>query len=217
MQTIETSTVSAGLAPPPLPEGEADAIGQYVTFFIEDECFAFPLQSVLEIIRVPSTVKVPLAPRSLVGLANLRGSVLPILDLRRILALPEVAHSEATRVVVTDVGTPVGLIVDRVAQVLNVPHEKIESTASVQSTIKAELLTGVVKGVGGRALVQLFDVKRCVSVEFASIVEGAAANGQARLTVAASLATEADVASEVEEVDDSTQIVTFLVDAQEYA
>jgi purine-binding chemotaxis protein CheW len=214
MQTIESSPGSAGLPPPPLPEGEADAIGQYVTFFIEGECFAFPLQSVLEIIRVPSTVKVPLAPRSLVGLANLRGSVLPILDLRRILSLPEVPYSEATRVVVTDVGTPVGLIVDRVAQVLNVPNQKIESSASVQSTIKAELLTGVVKDVGGRGLVQLFDVKRCVSVEFASIVSAAT---QRVAAPAAALAAGDGAPGEEDEADDSTQIVTFLVEGQEYA
>ena len=117
----------------------SETIGQYVTFYVEKESFAFPLSSVLEIIRVPETVKVPMAPKSLVGLANLRGSVLPVLDLRQILAFPQTDYSDATRVVVTDVGTPVGLVVDRVAQVLNVERDKIESTDSVQSTVKADL------------------------------------------------------------------------------
>ena len=55
------------------PAARSETIGQYVTFYVEKESFAFPLSSVLEIIRVPETVKVPMAPKSLVGLANLRG------------------------------------------------------------------------------------------------------------------------------------------------
>ena len=111
-------TSGADRASGPLSHNEA--VGQYVTFYVEKESFAFPLASVLEIIRVPETVKVPMSPKSLVGLANLRGSVLPVLDLRQILAFPQTDYSDSTRVVVTDVGTPVGLVVDRVAQVLNV-------------------------------------------------------------------------------------------------
>jgi len=175
----------------------SENIGQYVTFYVEKESFAFPLSSVLEIIRVPETVKVPMAPKSLVGLANLRGSVLPVLDLRQILAFPQTDYSDATRVVVTDVGTPVGLVVDRVAQVLNVERDKIESTDTVQSTVKADLLTGVVKDVGGRSLVQLLDVQRCVSLEFAAVVESArkgvrGATGTDASTVEAAAARDED-------------------------
>jgi purine-binding chemotaxis protein CheW len=201
--------------PPPGALGrEEDTVGQYVTFYIEKEFFAFPLASVLEIIRVPETVKVPLAPRGLVGLANLRGTVLPILDLRRILALPETPYGEATRVVVTDVGSPVGLVVDRVAQVLNVDREKIESAEAVQSTIQADLLTGVVKDVAGHSLVQLLDVQRCVSLELDAMMEqrraaASAGGGAAR-------AERADDREDA--VDDaSLQIVSFVVDGQEYA
>lgn len=198
------------------PEGLAgidaatEAVGQYVTFFVEKEFFAFPLRSVLEIIRVPDTVKVPLAPTSLVGLTNLRGSVLPVLDLRRILALPDVEHTDATRVVVTDVGTPVGLVVDRVAQVLNVDQNKIESSEGIQSTVRADLLTGVVKDVGNRSLVQLLDVEHCVNLEFSAMVAGT----EARTRRAAGQ----QVAESVEaERDDFFQIVSFVVDGQEYA
>ena len=91
---------------------------QYVTFAVGDEAFGFTMQSVREIIRIPNTVDVPLTPSALVGLANLRGAVLPILDLRTILGLPAAEASEAQRVIVTDIGTPVGLIVDKVLQVM---------------------------------------------------------------------------------------------------
>jgi purine-binding chemotaxis protein CheW len=192
-------------------------VGQYVTFYVEQEFFAFPLASVLEIIRVPATVKVPMAPKSLVGLANLRGSVLPVLDLRQILAFQQTDYSDATRVLVADVGTPVGLVVDRVAQVLNVERDKIESTETVQSTVKADLLTGVVKDAGGRSLVQLLDVQRCVSLEFAAVVEcarrGARAAGNAALADTETIGAR----DEAEKEDDSVQIVSFVVDNQEYA
>jgi purine-binding chemotaxis protein CheW len=157
---------------------------------------------------------VPLAPGSLLGLANLRGSVLPVLDLRRILGLPEAAHTDATRVIVSDVGTAVGLVVDRVAQVLNVDRQKIESSTSVQATIRAELLTGVVKDVGGRSLVQLLDASRCVSVDFARVVDSAKVAGREQADDVAARAAE-HAAAEVE--DDSLQIVSFVVDRQEYA
>ena len=202
----------------PAESGSRDeAVGQYVTFYVEKESFAFPLASVLEIIRVPETVKVPMAPKSLVGLANLRGSVLPVLDLRQVLAFPQTDYSDATRVVVTDVGTPVGLVVDRVAQVLNVDRDKIESSDTVQSTVKSELLTGVVKDVGGRSLVQLLDVKRCVSLEFAAVVESARKGARTIGDTGSADAEASQVGEQDEKEDDSIQIVSFVVDDQEYA
>lgn len=194
-----------------------ETVGQYVTFYVEKESFAFPLASVLEIIRVPETVKVPMAPKSLVGLANLRGSVLPVLDLRQVLAFPQTDYSDSTRVVVTDVGTPVGLVVDRVAQVINVERDKIESTDSVQSTVKADLLTGVVKDVGGRSLVQLLDVQRCVSLEFAAVVDNARHGGRGTAGKDVPDLGATSAREEAEKEDDSTQIVSFVVDDQEYA
>lgn len=215
---METNLATPAEVPIPMLsaqlEDHDDSVGQYVTFFIENECFAFPLGSVLEIIRVPKTVKVPMSPRSLLGLSNLRGSVLPILDLRRVLALPEAEHTDSTRVVVADVGTPVGLVVDRVAQVLTVDRENIESSQGVQSTVRAELMTGVVKDVGGRSLVQLLDVGRCVSLEFASVVKAAKAAAQSGSGQHDARAVER---TDAEVEDDSAQIVSFIVDKQEYA
>jgi purine-binding chemotaxis protein CheW len=115
-------------------------------------------------------------------------------------------------VIVTDVGTPVGLVVDRVAQVLNVDRTKIESSQSVQSTVHAELMTGVVKDVGGRSLVQLLDVARCVQLEFAAVVKATRTAGHH-----AASATELQTTGDDEPEDDSRQIVSFVVDGQEYA
>lgn len=186
---------------------------QYVTFNLNDEAFAFPMAHVLEIVRVPETVAVPLTPPSLVGLANLRGSVLPVLDLRRILALPESDYNEATRVIVVDAGRPVGLVVDKVARVLNVEDRHIETAEQVRATIDAELLNGVAKNIDGQDLIQLLDIDRSIRSEFSTVIEAVSvANGSV-----GGVAELADAGAGSDEEDDTSQLVSFVVDGQEYA
>ena len=187
-----------------------DDMAQYVTFYIEKDMFALPMESVLEIIRVPRTVRVPLTPPSLLGLANLRGTVLPVLETRQILALPDTQHDDATRVVVADCGRPVGLVVDRVERVLSVEKSRIESADSVQSTVHSNMLTGVVKGNDGEGLLQLLDVKRIVNIDFDSML----AEGQAEKMAVATGGRDPE--SESVEEDDTFQMVSFVVDGEEY-
>ncbi len=188
---------------------------QYVTFYLNEEAFAFPMVAVIEIVRVPATVNVPMTPPALVGLANLRGSVLTVLDLRRMLGLPEGDYNEATRVIVCDVGKPVGLVVDKVSRVLNVDGKAIESAEQVGATLDTELLTGVAKNVGDHDLIQLLDVRRVVSRTFS---DRFAAQGQGNRTASiGDLGGGGEGGSEDEAVDDTRQLVSFVVDSQEYA
>jgi purine-binding chemotaxis protein CheW len=191
-----------------------DGFSQFVTFHLGGECFAFPMESVLEIIRVPSTVSVPLTPTALVGLANLRGTVLPVVDLRRTLALEDRSYDDATRVVVVDCGQPVGLVVDRVARVMNVEPDNIESAQSVQETVRVDLLTGVVKNVDGHDLIQLLDAPKLVSLQFETMAREVA--GEAAVEAGGIAAAAAGVAKQRDE-DDTIQLVSLAVDGQEYA
>src|SRR5680860_647851 len=77
---------------------------QFVTFTAGGEVFAVDTAPVQEIIRLPEVVRVPLAPATLDGLANLRGKVLPVISLRRMFGFPEQEHDDATRAVVVDMG-----------------------------------------------------------------------------------------------------------------
>jgi len=96
---------------------------QFVTFAVAGEMFAVPMGPVQEIIRVPDVARLPLAPAVLDGLANLRGRVLPIINLRRLFHCAPQDHDDATRAVVINLGQPLGFVVDRVASVLSVePH-----------------------------------------------------------------------------------------------
>ena len=183
---------------------------QFVTFIAGDEVFAVDMTPVQEIIRVPDVVRVPLAPHTLEGLANLRGKVLPIISLRRIFGFDECDYNDSTRAIVIDLGQPLGFVVDRVASVVGVEPGKIEGVDSIRSTVNTELLSGLIKDVGGHAMIMVLDFAKLIAQEFAEI---AAVAGNSDLSTTHSEATTADV----ENSDDELQLVSFEVAGQEYA
>ena len=108
---------------PAVEAGDGSAISvievrmtHFVAFQLADEAFGFRLEDVGEIARVPSLAHMPLGPRSLLGLANLHGVVLPVVGLRRLLGLGEAPLDDEMRIVVINRGSPVGFVVDRVRQ-----------------------------------------------------------------------------------------------------
>jgi purine-binding chemotaxis protein CheW len=199
-----------------LPPEEADVeedSNDFVTFALGGELLAFPMERVQEIIRMPETVKVPLAPHSLVGLANLRSRVLPVVSLRSCCGYDAAEHDEATRVIVVDAGVPLGFVVDRVAAVVAVDEELIEDASAMQATVSSHMLSGVIKSGDGQMLA-ILDVEHVVDQEFAAV---AARLAQTAASTGA-VAQIADAAEGDDEDDDDTfEMVSFVVDGQEYA
>jgi len=202
------AAVRAGL-PPGGSEGAETGARQFVIFFVRGETFAVPLSEVQEIIRMPEVVRLPLSPPSLEGLANLRGTVLPILNLRRIFSFEECPHDDATRVVVLDQGRPIGLVVDRMANVVTVEGDQIETAATIRSTVDTDLLTGMIKNVAGQAMVMILDAGQLVSREFRSVVK--------RLGSSLDGAESGTVKAKADGGNDEIQLVSFEVSGQEYA
>lgn len=186
---------------------------QFVTFFVGNEVFAVPMAPVREIIRVPEVVRVPLSPKSLEGLANLRGLVLPVISLRRLFHCEDQPYEDATRVLVVDFGSPAGFVVDRVASVITVELEQIENTIGIQGTIDSDLLLGVIKNVGGHGMVMILDFSRLIKSEFASLAKESDHAAQSIRTDAA----ETNSGKAVGTANDELQLVSFVVAAQEYA
>jgi purine-binding chemotaxis protein CheW len=117
---------------------------QVVVFRLGSEEFGVPIESVQEIVRVPETLThVPKAPAAVEGVINLRGSVLPVVDLRRRLGLSTLARNDGQRIVVFLIrGVRTGFIVDAVAEVLKVPRHAIEPSphlSSEQATLLARM------------------------------------------------------------------------------
>jgi purine-binding chemotaxis protein CheW len=183
---------------------------QFVTFIAGDEVFAADMVPVKEIIRVPDVVRVPLAPSALEGLANLRGKVLPIISLRRLFGFPDLPHDDSTRALVVDVGQPLGFVVDRVSSVVGVESSHIEDVGSIKTTVNTEVLSSLIKDVGGHAMIMVLDFAKLIEREFSQIA-AISKNTSAAGAVLAS------AQSEEEDSSDELQLVSFDVDGQEYA
>jgi purine-binding chemotaxis protein CheW len=185
---------------------------QFVSFGVDGEMFAVPLALVREIIRYPDIVRVPLGAASLEGLGNLRGTVLPILSLRRMLGAQDVEHDDATRVVVLDHdGHPVGLVVDRMANVITAEPDRIEPADAIRSTIATDLLTGVIKNRDSESMVMILDARRLIRREFS--VATTVKPGTPGATPPARAEGQREHAEAIAEI----QLVSFTVAGQEYA
>ena len=199
----------------PTADTSDDEIGdvhQFVIFHVAHEMFAMPLSDVREIIRMPEVVRVPLSPPALEGLANLRGTVLPVIQLRRIFGMEPEEHNDATRVVVLDQGQPVGLVVDRMANVVTVDGENIEPASSIEGTVHTDMMTGMIKTNDGKSMVMILEAGKVVAREFSAIKQAVERN------VAGSGDTSDGVRRErLTEIADESQLVSFEVAGQEYA
>lgn len=211
----DTSAVQPEMAETPeTPDADADgtakdaAIRQFVTFVAGDEVFAVDMAPVQEIIRVPDVVRVPLAPATLDGLANLRGQVLPIISLRRIFGFAERDYDDSTRAVVIDQGQPLGFVVDRVASVVGVDPRQIEDTSGISATVDTALISGLLKDVGGHAMIMVLDFAKLIASEFSHIATLCGRD-------AANARDDGD--DDAGKTSDELQLVSFEVAGQEYA
>lgn len=193
------------------PREPSSEICQFVTFVVGQEMFAVDLAPVQEIIRVPEVVGVPMAPPSLDGLANLRGKILPIISLRRIFGFEERPYDDSTRAVVIDLGQPLGFVVDRVASVVSVDRSRIESPGAIKSTVNTELLSGLLKDVGGHKMIMVLDFSRLIAGQFAAVVKTSSVETARSIAGANSTEVTPDALSA------ELQFVSFEVAKQEYA
>lgn len=185
---------------------------QYVTFIAGGETFAVEMAPVQEIIRVPDVVRVPLAPTSLNGLANLRGKVLPIVDLRQVCGFDSTTTDDTSRALVLDYGEPLGFVVDKVVSVIAVESAQIEDVGTITSTVHADLLSGLITNAGDQGMVMVLDFRKVIEREFAAL---AASSKTLRDSGAAF--DQARAGDDAGETADELQLVSFHVAGQEYA
>jgi len=137
---------------------------QLVTFRLGKEEFGVPIAAVQEVVRVPEVTPVPEAPWFLEGVINLRGRIIPVMDLGRRLRLPPRPRTRATRIVIVDGGgRPAGLIVDAVLEVVRLPQGAIEPPPPMISGIGLDYITGV--GKHREQLLVLLDLARVLDLE----------------------------------------------------
>lgn len=137
---------------------------QLVVFDLAGEAYGVEIQAVREIIRHQTPTVVPSAPAAVDGVINLRGSVIPVVDLRKLLGLLIQPVSSTTRIVVVDIrGQSVGVIVDAVTEVLRLSSDKVEIAPAMAVTANSFYIDGIVNA--NNRLMILLNLDRALSPE----------------------------------------------------
>jgi purine-binding chemotaxis protein CheW len=159
-----TQNISFFAAPVREERRAVEATEHLATFCLADEEYGVDVRMVQEIIRVSEITQVPRAPEFIKGVINLRGRVIPVVDLKRKLNLGEVLESRKARIVVVKVQDRlIGLLVDSASQVLKVPVSSIEAAPEEVVEIAAHYIRGVAKLE--KRLIILVDLHRILSLE----------------------------------------------------
>lgn len=119
---------------------------QLVTFTLGSEEYAVDILKVQEINRMKEITRVPNSPSYVEGVINLRGKVIPVVNLRKKFGLAERESDEQSRIMIMDIqGITMGLVVDSVSEVLRVPANIVEPTPPMASNISTEFIKGIAK------------------------------------------------------------------------
>jgi purine-binding chemotaxis protein CheW len=119
---------------------------QLVVFALAKEAYGVDISTVHEIIRMQAITKVPRAPDFVEGVINLRGKVIPVVDMRKRLGLTVSQQTKNSRIVVVDINNQeVGMVVDAVTEVLRTPAESIEPPSAIITTVDSTYLLGIAK------------------------------------------------------------------------
>ena len=144
---------------------DAKEMLQLVSFKLGDEEFGVDILQVQEIIRMQNITRVPNAPHFVEGVINLRGKVIPIIDLRKRFDLGTHEADKNTRIVVVKINDiVVGLVVDEVSEVLRIPADTVEPPPPIIAGIESDYIKGVGKLDGGRLLI-LLDLNKILTKE----------------------------------------------------
>lgn len=137
---------------------------QVVSFHLGNEEYGVDISQVQEIIRMVEITHVPRAPHFMEGVINLRGQLIPIIDLRTRFSMERSEHTKSTRIIVTEIGSKrVGIVVDSVSEVLNIPIEQVEGAPDMIAGVGTEYIQGV--GKVNERLIILLDLTMVITGE----------------------------------------------------
>jgi len=140
---------------------------QVITFRVGNEEFGIDIESVREINRLDKITSIPRSPSFIKGIMNLRGNVIPVIDLRERFCLERTEYTEAKRVIIVEIGNKLtGLLVDSVSEVLRISKRDIESPPEIIETdVNMEFIRAIGKTNGGNRIILIIDVEKILNSE----------------------------------------------------
>ena len=154
-----------------------DKEGKYLTFSLAGEEYGIGILKIKEIIGMMPITTVPQTPEFVKGVINLRGKVIPVIDLRLRFGMDAIDYTERTCIIVVEIegraGTiQIGIVVDAVSEVLNVSGKDVEETPTFGAKLNTDYILGMAKMEGGVKI--LLDIDRVLSGEEVALLEKAA-------------------------------------------
>jgi len=142
--------------------------GKYLTFTLEEEEYGLGILKVKEIIGMMPITSVPRTPDFVKGVVNLRGKVIPVMDLRLKFSMEAIPYSDRTCIIVVEIDADsgtilIGIVVDAVSEVLNIKEEEIEDTPTFGTKLNTEYIFGMAKMEGGVKI--LLNIDKVLSSE----------------------------------------------------
>ena len=142
--------------------------GKHLTFALGKEDYGIPILKVREIIGMMEITNVPKTPDYIKGVINLRGKIIPIMDLRAKFAMEQKKYGERTCIIVVEVNInetkrQMGIVVDMVSEVLNISESEIEPALDYGATVEGDFLTGM--GKVREKVIMLLNIDKIVSCE----------------------------------------------------
>ncbi len=166
---------------PPVAQNRIDELtdkeGKYLTFSLAEEEYGIGILNIKEIIGMMPITSVPRTPDFVRGVINLRGKVIPVIDLRLRFSMPEKEYTDRTCIVVVEIGGQaiemvIGIVVDSVSEVLNIKYEEIEATPAFGTSLDTDYILGMAKIEGGVKI--LLDIDTVLSNEEMAYLQNAA-------------------------------------------
>jgi purine-binding chemotaxis protein CheW len=155
----------------------ADREGKFLTFSMADEEYGIGILKIKEIIGMMPVTTVPQTPEFVKGVINLRGKVIPVIDLRLRFGMEAIDYTERTCIIVVEIestaGTvQIGVVVDAVSEVLNVNAEDVEETPTFGAKLNTDYILGMAKMEGGVKI--LLDIDKVLSSDELALLKKAA-------------------------------------------
>jgi purine-binding chemotaxis protein CheW len=151
-----------------------DKEGKYLTFTLAEEEYGIGILKIKEIIGMMPITSVPRTPEFVKGVINLRGKVIPVIDLRLRFGMEELEYTERTCIIVVEIDGQtgiilIGIVVDAVSEVLNIKNEDMEDTPAFGAKLNTQYILGMAKMEGGVKI--LLDIDQVLNAEELSALE----------------------------------------------